>query len=142
MHSQLIDTACSLFPLVLAAAGAMREDTDTSSALAWIAGLAAAAVIFNQVSSAWSRLTGRFTRDPASTQYQTTGRCEKMHERVEEAIDAMGDRISEQLKEMARDHEDRASKLHARIDPIGNMTVAVHTSLENHLADHRAGRTT
>ena len=83
-----ITSAATLVPI---AVGALlpAEGTQEFNALVWILGLAAAAVMFNQISDAWQRMTGKFRRqgDGAAEQRE----LEKVRQEFERKLEVRDD---------------------------------------------------
>jgi hypothetical protein len=46
--------------------------------------------------------------------------------------------LSASIEKHCETADDRARRLHQRIDPLASMIAATNASLENHLSDHRA----
>jgi predicted Holliday junction resolvase-like endonuclease len=83
----------------------------------------------------------------AHEEYVTRLECQKEHAENSRQIGGLRVDISELrhdvkagLEALGRDAEERARKLHARIDPIAQSLAAVNGRVDDHLADHRAGR--
>ena len=74
-------------------------------------------------------------------EYLTRAECSAQHTREAAILTAAMNRIENMLSDHARAAEVRAGKLHERIDPISQAVTAVAGRVDDHLADHRAGRT-
>jgi len=61
-------------------------------------------------------------------------------EQVQRQLDHLGTEIKGALSELSKDAETRASKLHARIDPISQLAQSTTDRLNDHFEDHRTGR--
>ena len=82
-----------------------------------------------------------------AAEYMTLDACRTMHlqiERFESAkFAAIESRIGELTAALDRrnsDGEERASAIHARINPLAQEIRGVADTLNNHLADHRASK--
>jgi hypothetical protein len=82
-----------------------------------------------------------------AAQYMTMEACRAMHAQIERfeaaKFAALETRISELTASLDRrnaDGEERASAIHARINPLAQEIRGVSDTLNNHLADHRASK--
>lgn len=123
----IISGVIALSPIAFAAA-APDSDPSTTSALTWIAGAAAAAVIFNQVSEAWGRMTGKFSQDESPVGgYRGRHDCIEIHK----ALNTNREKCREKLE--ASDHDlrleikDDIEGMHRRLDAV---LIAVTTLTE------------
>ena len=73
--------------------------------------------------------------------YLTRTECLAQHNRESAVLNSAMNRIESILAEHAKSAEIRSSKLHERIDPISQAVTAVAGRMDDHLQDHRAGRT-
>lgn len=106
----LSSTIGGLLPLGIAAS-LPPEPSDTTQAVWWIVGAASAAVIFNQLVTAWNNLTGRFKeKEGAGPEYVSRVACHQAH-----------DKLSVVLKEIDQQHERRteALRLEQKKDMVG-----------------------
>jgi hypothetical protein len=81
----------------------------------------------------------------SAVQYMSAEACRTMHMQVERFEAAKFDAIEKRLTELTAamdrrnaDGEERASAIHARINPLAQEIRGVSDTLNNHLADHRA----
>ena len=84
--------------------------------------------------------------DPADREHEhpeliTASQCRAEHEQDRRAISVAVSGIRDMFEQHAKDAESRASKIHARIDPVAQEVTAVKARLNDHLEDHRAKRT-
>jgi hypothetical protein len=122
MLSDLVGSLSTVlfFPVAAAAAQGVSEGgtDDRALALFWIAGLTAAAVIFNQVFQAWGSLTGRFARriegDPVVTQLA----CKEEHKREEQRRENLRLEVKQDVR-----------GIHSRIDDVLAAVAAVRGEL-------------
>lgn len=140
MMSDLVSAAGGLSLPIIAQVAAQAEvsTADRNPAIWWMVGAAAAAVVFNQLSQSWDRLTGRFSRQNNDPQMQTAEGCKVIHQHLDEKMEAFCDRVTGAVEKLGRDAEERSSKLHSRIDPISQRVTAVDARVDDHLADHRS----
>lgn len=99
--SDAISSFVGLSLPVLAQLAAPDQD---SAAIWWLVGLAAVAVAFNQIASAWSRITGRFENKPSGAHYQTEESCRSLHKDLDHTLQTMN-----------REHSERTEKLREQI---------------------------
>ena len=116
-----LTSSATLVPLAL---GATLPEADP--ALVWFFGLASAAVIFNQVSSAWGRLTGRFKeREGSGPEYIKRDDCEKhhteMHNQFTTACKDISSRLDGMRKEFKEDIEGMHSKTNRIAESVGEL---------------------
>jgi hypothetical protein len=75
--------------------------------------------------------------------FVTCEQCEAhrkaMTERVD-AVETMQTRVLDKLDMIEQHNEDRARRLHARLDPISESAAKSAALLANHLEDHRNGK--
>ena len=75
--------------------------------------------------------------------FVTCEQCEThrraMAERVD-AVETMQTRVLDKLDLIEQHNEDRARRLHARLDPISESAAKSAALLANHLEDHRNGK--
>jgi iron uptake system EfeUOB component EfeO/EfeM len=135
--SQGFNTAVGIGVPVLAQ---LAVGTEASQAVYWIIGAVGVAAAANQLMAFWRNATGRFAEREGGTRYQTAEGSAKEHERLESKIELAFQRVENVLAALRDQNEERASKLHSRIDPISNRVTELAGRLDDHLADHRAGR--
>lgn len=143
MMSDLVSAAGGLSLPVIAQVAAQADGASSGNpAIWWLVGAAAAAVIFNQLATAWDRLTTRFSRQqtPDGQQFQTAAGCKAVHSAFDSKVDSFCREIRDSIAALGREAEERSSKLHARIDPISQRVTAVDARVDDHLADHRSHR--
>ena len=80
-------------------------------------------------------------RNHLHMEYLTRAECSAQHAREAAVLNAAMNRIESLLSEHGKAAEVRSSKLHERIDPISQAVTAVAGRMDDHLQDHRAGRT-
>lgn len=127
-----INIAIALSPLVLAQIASVKGEH--SVAVWWILGLAGAAVMFNQISEAWTRMTRRFQdRTPDGAQIQSVEECRRVHQGVTKAFEDL-DRDIEQVNVRT---EERVGKIHSRLDGIVALLHELKGAISNHLEQDR-----
>jgi hypothetical protein len=82
-----------------------------------------------------------------AAQYMTMEACRAMHAQIERfeaakfaAIEKQLSALTDALDRRNIDGEERASAIHARINPLAQEIRGVSDTLNNHLADHRANK--
>ncbi len=129
--NSLLSSVSGLLPLAIASiASSESADAQTSTGVWWILGAAGAAVIFNQLVTAWNNLTGRFKeREGTGPQYQRVEVCEAMHKTITDAIEEVERRQTHRMEETEQRHSVRTeglrreikgdvSGVHKRIDEV------------------------
>ena len=75
--------------------------------------------------------------------YVTCEQCRQHRERIERRVDAqleMFSKVSEKLDIIEAHNEDRAKRMHDRLDPVIRTAAATNELLRNHLEDHRSAK--
>jgi hypothetical protein len=103
------------------------------------------------IAGAWIKARyGRTKVDPTplpvevAQKYVSCEECKAHRERIERRVDAqmeMFARVSDKLDLIEAHNEDRAKRMHDRIDPVIRTTAETAGVLRQHLEDHRAART-
>ena len=158
-------SSAALLPLVIAQVPSASPDQLVSVLL----GGAALAVIANQGITLWRNMSGKsqkreldqpLTVKAASEyaeknhdhpQYILRKECPDRHAEDERRLKQQTDEIkasltgislklSEGMEKLNTKDEERAAKLHARIDPISKLAQSTTDRLNDHFEDHRNGR--
>jgi len=61
-------------------------------------------------------------------------------EEIQRHLDHLGNKIDATLTDHNRQAEERAAKIHSRIDPISELASATSARFDDHIEDHRNGR--
>jgi hypothetical protein len=133
------DTLFSIVGLGLPLIAQITSITDAdrnSATIWWIFGLAGAAVAFNQIAAAWTRLTGRSDRrsleqpveireakEPAPrnhehNQYQEWRACQNLHRDLNATLERMDTVQSAQTDTLRREIKDDFKGVHSRVDAV------------------------
>jgi len=119
--NDLLSNVISLAILPLAAS---LPDSEQSAAIWWLFGLAAVAVVFNQVSAAWSRLSGRFAeRQSDDPRPVSEAACKERHASADNRMATMESRIQKATEGLRLEVKQDVKGIHSRIDDI---LAAVH----------------
>jgi hypothetical protein len=155
--SDTLSTTTALIAPVLAAAIQGPDDAQ-SAMLWWIVGFVALAAGANQVLTLARHVMGqgvkREIQQPLQVQAVSTSaekdhthpdlvslpECKRLHLDAGNRFEIATREIKIMLDTHARAAEDRARKLHERIDPISAATAATKARLDDHLDDHRNGK--
>ncbi len=91
---------------------------DRSAAIWWLVGLAAVAVAFNQIATAWGRLTDRFSSRPTGAGLVTDDRCRFEHEKVGKAMERIDANHVARSEDLRQEIKSDIKGVHARIDDV------------------------
>ena len=91
------------------------------------------------------------SKDHVHHQYITKEDCRAAHvqanqtessklEAIQRQLDHLGNTVTNTLNQHNQQAEERAAKLHDRIDPIATIAQSTSARLEDHFRDHRTGR--
>jgi hypothetical protein len=81
------------------------------------------------------------TREDCREAHQQASRLESTKlEAIQRQLDHLGNTVTNTLNQHNQQAEERANKLHARIDPISQIAQATSSRFDDHIEDHRAGR--
>ena len=91
-------------------------------------------------------------KDHTHIQYITKEDCRAAHvqaqqtetsklEAIQRQLDHLGNTVTNTLNQHNQQAEDRAIKLHSRIDPLAVIAQSTSDRLDDHLENHRTGRT-
>lgn len=75
--------------------------------------------------------------------YVTCDQCKAHREHIEKRIDTqtqMFAKVSDKLDMIEEHNEDRAKRMHDRLDPVIRQAAATGEAMKQHLEDHRAER--
>lgn len=75
--------------------------------------------------------------------FVTCEQCRQHREHIEKRVDAQMDmfaRVSDKLDLIEAHNEDRAKRMHDRLDPVIRSSASTAEVLKQHLEDHRAER--
>ena len=75
--------------------------------------------------------------------YVTCEQCRQHREHIERRVDAqleLFSKVSDKLDLIEAHNEDRAKRMHDRLDPVIRSSAATAEVLRQHLEDHRAAR--
>lgn len=133
----LISSISGLLPLAIASiasaetsAAATPADAQITAAVWWILGAAGVAVIFNNLFSAWTNLTGRFKeKEGAGPEYVTRQACHEAHQKTEATIKEREENLEQTITELENKLESKSNELrvivradiagvHKRVDAI------------------------
>lgn len=91
--------------------------TEHSAAIWWLMGLAAVAVAFNAISSAWERLSGRFAeRRGDGPEYQRREDCMAMHNGLTDVMQRINREHAERTEILRREIKSDMSSVYDRIE--------------------------
>ena len=125
--SDMLSTLVGLSLPVLAQLAA--APTDRSAAIWWLVGLAAVATAFNQVSSAWGRLSGRFQeRHGDGPEYQRREDCQFLHKDLAAVLDRTNREHSERTEQLRKEIKHDISQVYERIE---DKTEGINNRLTN-----------
>jgi bifunctional pyridoxal-dependent enzyme with beta-cystathionase and maltose regulon repressor activities len=114
----------ALLPAGLAAVAASQTpssapDSSTAVGIWWLVGASCAAVIFNQLSDAWQKLTGRFKeREPNGPEYVTRQACHTAHTQTETHFKEMENRVEAKVTEIRGIFREDIQGVHNRINDV------------------------
>lgn len=116
--NDLLTPVSGLLPLVMAQIASPGPD-DRSLAVWWLLGLAAAAVIFNQLSDAWRKLTGRFKeREQPGPHYVLHSTCIDSHNKLEATLREIDEGHEERTEALRRELKADTGGVHKRVDEV------------------------
>lgn len=75
--------------------------------------------------------------------YVSCEQCRQHRERIERRVDAqleMFSKVSDKLDLIEAHNEDRAKRMHDRLDPVIRTAAGTAELLKNHLEDHRSAK--
>ena len=110
-------TALSL-PILAQLAGGQGQGQANSPAVWWLIGLAAVAVGFNQIASAWGRLTGRWQERPTGERLVTEEACRRRHENHENHDESVKGAQAARIETLRLEVKEDVKGIHNRIDDI------------------------
>ena len=116
MMTHALAACIPLVPLVLAQF--IGGEAAGKGALLWLLGLAAAAVIFNQVVMAFRNMTGRFAERVPGAGFQTREGCATVQQHVTARIDAAEQRSDTRDETLRREIKEDVKGVHKRSDQI------------------------
>lgn len=117
-----ISSSIGLAPLVLA----QMPVANRSEVLIVLLGIAALAVIFNQVAAAWKTLTRGLKESPPPAQtYRALIDCDDRHDSIDQALTAAAGRDEALRLEIKRDIGGVHEKINRAIECIGELRGAV-----------------
>ena len=86
---------------------------------------------------------GRMPPVEMAEKYVTCEQCKAHRERIERRVDAqfeMFAKVSDKLDLIEAHNEDRAKRMHDRLDPVIRSAAETSAVLRNHLEDHRSAK--
>ena len=114
----------SLGPFILAAIAPPADDR--SMAVWWLLGLAAAALIFNQVADAWGKLTGRFSRDASPEGgFRSRKDCIEIHQQLNQNREKVQDSLMNADTELRKEIREDITGVHKRLDAVLTALVEI-----------------
>jgi hypothetical protein len=158
-------SSAALLPMVIAQVPTASPD----QLLTVLLGSAALAVMANQGITLWRNVSGKsqkrelnqpLTVEAAKEfaeknhdhpQYMTRRECPERHaederrlkqqtDEIKTSLAGISQKLSEGMEKLNTKDEERAAKLHARIDPISKLAQSTTDRLNDHFEDHRNGR--
>jgi hypothetical protein len=91
---------------------------DRGDAISWLVGLAAVAVAFNAITTAWGRLTGRFTENPLGPRAVTEEQCHQQHVEAKRESERNEKEQAERTEALRLEIKSDVRGIHSRVDDI------------------------
>ena len=122
----LIETEITMNDLLSSCVGlslplltAQMPSTEQSAAIWWLFGLAAVAIMFNQISSAWARLSGKFAERPSIEPRAVTElACKDRHAGLDARLVKMEERLQSSTEALRLEVKGDIKGVHSRVDDI------------------------
>jgi len=115
--NSILPALTGLLPIAIASVAS--QESETSLGVWWILGAAAAAVMFNQLITAWNNLTGRFKeRENNGPEYVTRQACHEAHEKLENCLKEQEHAFETKLTEFRNEFGRGIKGVHQRVDSI------------------------
>jgi hypothetical protein len=120
-------------PVLAQLAPAGAPGTEHSAAIWWLVGLAAVAVAFNQVASAWSRITGRFQERTGGDRLVTEEMCRRQHDTSARAYKDQEATHSARTENLRVEIKSDFKGVHNRIDDVMGAVRALEGTIKTML---------
>ena len=109
---------------------------DSNAAAWWLIGLAAVAVAFNAVSSAWIRITGRFQEKRGDgPEYQRREDCIELHKDLTTVLDRMNREHADRTEALRKEIKADISQVYERIEEKTDAQTSRLTAISQFMGD-------